>query len=96
MVCVCRRGGTPEAGRESPRMYTGVLRPEFRVVAPAEKEKEGSASTSSVEGSTWSEDEGLLGGSGWCSLVVCRLILLFFEEDVLMVSCLLQLERHRA
>jgi hypothetical protein len=76
MLWVWRRVGTPEGPSESARMKVGVLRPE---VEAAEKEKEGSAS-SSVEGSTKS--------SGLCSLVDWRVILRFFWEDVVKASCL--------
>lgn len=56
----------------------GVLRPE--VEAAAEKEKVGSRSCSSVEGSAKS--------SGLCSRVAWRVLLRFFWEDVVKASCL--------
>jgi hypothetical protein len=76
-------------GRESPRIYAGVLNPELRVVAVAETEKEKDGSTSSsVDGKTWSAQVSLCGCSCGGSPVDWRAILLFFEEDVLNVSCL--------
>jgi hypothetical protein len=67
-----------------------VLWPEVREAA--EKEKHGGSASSSVEGSTWSERGSLDRSSGLCSLVVCRVILRFFEEDVLKAELLGQLE----
>lgn len=56
--CVCSREGIPDGGRESPRTYVGVVRPEWEVlsvVEDAEKEKLGSGS-SSQDGRTMSEE----------------------------------------
>lgn len=81
-ACVCSRGGRLEAGRESARRYEGVSGP--GPMEGAEKESAGSSSGShegrAVSGEGESGDSGSWFWSGRASF-------LFFEEDVLKVSC---------